>query len=301
MNNELLEKIKNVLTDTQNEINVNKLDLDGFSGNKLLHTLHSLTSLICSDNVVYLEIGVFRGLTLLTNSNRNKSVKCYGIDNFSLFDENSQNKKFIKNKTKEFNLGNCFLIDSDYEDALDNLSSYIGNSKIGVYFIDGAHDYRSQLVSLLQIKPFLTDDSIIIIDDANYPHVRQATNDFLKSHPEFALLFEAYTKSHPSNMTDLEYETVAKNGWWNGVNIIVNDSSNHLQRTFTKETNKDLYFATHDIFRNKFAKISYDIIKLAQYSKFEEITKLMNEHSNSANLFEHQNTYSEFLSEFNLI
>jgi hypothetical protein len=300
MNKEILQKIKKIIKNTQDEISVDKFNLDGFSGDKLLHIIHSLSELLCSENKVYLEIGVFRGLTLLTNSKKNTNVRCYGIDNFSLFDENSENRGFIETKISEFGLNNCFLIDSDYEDGLENLNIHTDNSKIGVYFIDGAHDYRSQLVSLLQIKPFLTDDSIIIIDDANYPHVRQATNDFLKSHSEFALLFEAYTKSHPSNMNEEDFSEVAKSGWWNGVNIIVNDKDNQLPRNLTTEANKDLYFITHDIFRNKFAKISYDIIKLAQNSKFDELKDIMSLYSNENNLYEHQNTFSDSLTDFNL-
>tara|TARA_B110000902_G_C14248027_1_gene565026 strand:+ start:698 stop:1603 length:906 start_codon:yes stop_codon:yes gene_type:complete len=298
---ETLQQIKKILNNTQTEVNVEKLNLDGMSGNKLLYTIHSLTELLCSDTDVYLEVGVFRGLTLLTNSNKNNNIKCFGIDNFSLFDENSENKHFILNKSNELNLKNCLLIDADYEDALSNLSSHIGNCKVGVFFIDGAHDYRSQLVSLLQIKPFLNENSVIIIDDANYPHVRQATNDFLKSHTEFALLFEAYTKSHPNNMDINEFEDTAKNGWWNGVNIIVNDSNNNLGRVLTSEIGKDLYFITHDIFRNKYATLSYDIIKLAQNSNFDKIEKLMKEYSNNSNLYEHQNTYSDNLTNFNLL
>tara|TARA_B110000977_G_C11052227_1_gene482746 strand:- start:606 stop:1511 length:906 start_codon:yes stop_codon:yes gene_type:complete len=301
MKKENIKNIKNILLDTQSDITVNKLDLDGFSGSKLLYTLHKLTSTLCSENTIYLEIGVFTGLTLLTNSNQNKHTKCYGIDNFSLFDVNNENKEFIKDKADKYKLENCLLIDADYEDALDNLKSYIGEAKVGVYFIDGAHDYRSQLVALLQIKPFLSEDSVIVIDDANYPHVRQATNDFLKAHPEFALLFEAYTKSHPYNMDDSDFNTIAKDGWWNGVNIIVNDSSNNLQRGFTEEANKDLYFITHDIFRNKFANLSYDIIKLAQNSKFDELEEIMRLYSKESNNYEHQNTYSDALTKFNIL
>jgi hypothetical protein len=100
------------------------------------------------------------------------------------------------------------------------------------------------------------------------------------------------------NVTD--YENIAKSGWWNGVNVIVNDKNHLLKRTLTPEANKDLYFITHDIFRNKFAKVSYDIIKLVQNSNFEGVSNLISSLDNSQ-LYDHQNTYSNGLSEFNLI
>ncbi|MBK7410887.1 MAG: class I SAM-dependent methyltransferase [Saprospirales bacterium] len=47
------------------------------------------------------------------------------------------------------------VINQDYEDALENLKTHIGEKKVGLFFIDGPHDYRSQLMCLLLIQPFL--------------------------------------------------------------------------------------------------------------------------------------------------
>ena len=32
---------------------------------------------------------------------------------------------------------------------------------------------------------------VIVVDDANYAHVRQASRDFVRAHREFRMLFEA--------------------------------------------------------------------------------------------------------------
>jgi hypothetical protein len=72
--------------------------------------------------------------------------------------------------------------------------------------------------------PFLSDDAIIVIDDSNYEHVRQANRDFLVCRPEFRLVFDAYTETHPANMPEPARDLAAR-GWWNGVNVLVRDSS----------------------------------------------------------------------------
>ena len=111
----------------------------------------------------------------------------------------------------------------DYEFALDNLNKFLKkDEKVGVFFIDGPHDYRSQLIPLLKIEKYLTNKSIIIIDDANYAHVRQATKDFLSINNSFKLLYEAYTESHVANLEESKKQNIL-DGWWNGVNIIVKD------------------------------------------------------------------------------
>ncbi len=284
--------------------------VEGYSGKKLIATLHALTELFCNNSNAYLELGVFRGLTLLSNAFANPSVPCYGIDNFSLFDERGKNLSTIKAHVKRLTLKNVNIINRDFDDALDTLEKYIGKKKVGVFFVDGPHDYRSQLVPLLKIVPYMAEECAIVIDDANYPHVRQATNDFLRSHPDFALLLEAYTPKHVANMNDKEKKD-AMAGWWNGVNVIVRDPKGTIRRSFVKEQNRNLYFASHDVFRHEFAEIAFDVMKLVQSladSKpsgeaeiLEQLKQLIHEYrkKNPAR-FRHQNTYSSELPKFKL-
>ncbi len=176
--------------------------LSGFSGEKLVGLMERLAGLYRGDeNICYLEVGVYQGLTLLSVAAANLNIKCYGIDNFAFFDPQGKNIEIIKERQSKLNIANAFLIEKDYEDALESLSEHIKNQKVGVYFIDGPHDYRSQLMCLELVLPYLSNHSVIIVDDSNYSHVRQANRDFLKTHPSLKLIFEAYTSSHPLNMT----------------------------------------------------------------------------------------------------
>lgn len=202
--------------------------LSGCSGKKILGTLQRLVKLIPQDSV-YLEIGVFQGMTLLHTALAAKEagVQCFGIDNFAQFDSEKKNQQIIAERQAKLGLTNVNLINLDYEDALLDLNKHLNGRKIGLYFIDGPHDYRSQLMCLELAKPYLADNCIILVDDVNYNHVRQATADFITSHPNYKLIFEAYTRTHPGNMNEKEIAEVRET-WWDGLHVIVHDPENKL-------------------------------------------------------------------------
>jgi len=205
-------------------------DLQGYSGKKLIAALQRVSKTILDSNTCYLEIGVFRGLTLTSVGKvLPKEVGVYGIDNFALFDKEGKNQGIINDALKKHGVTNAQLINEDYEDALNHLEKHIGSKKVGVYFIDGPHDYRSQLMCLELARKHLAQGAVIFIDDSNYEHIRQANADFLASHEEFKLIYENYTEMHPENLKD---NSSAKEGWWDGINIIVHDPNNELERKF---------------------------------------------------------------------
>ena len=94
------------------------------------------------------------------------------------FDPEKKNLSIVEERLTKLQLDNAFIINNDYEDALENLRHTIGDKKIGVYFIDGPHDYRSQLMCLELALPYLHEQAVIIVDDSNYRNVRQANRDF---------------------------------------------------------------------------------------------------------------------------
>jgi hypothetical protein len=234
-------------------------DVDGFSGEKLIGVLQRIAKYqLDKGRGGYLEVGVFRGLTLVSVAKSISSTSgiAYGIDNFAFFDKDNKNKNIVNKRVKSNSLNNVVLINKDYEDALECLPDYIGKQKIGTYFIDGPHDYRSQLVCLELIKPSLSDKAVIVIDDCNYRHVRLANRDFLVHNPEFKLLFEAYTSCHPGNMTNTEHKE-ARKGFWNGVNIIVHDPEDLLDREYPDVIRtRSLYENDHIVHSSKFGVLA---------------------------------------------
>ena len=54
---------------------------------------------------------------------------------------------------------------------MNSLEDYLLGRKISIYFIDGAHDYRSQLIALLHAQKYLHENALIVVDDANYEEI----------------------------------------------------------------------------------------------------------------------------------
>jgi hypothetical protein len=287
--------------------------LDGFSGSRLVGAIQRFTRHFTnSHNAVYIEIGVFQGLTLLSNAFANPGSECLGIDNFSQFNEGRTNKAIVQKRMAALNVDNARILDIDFEEGLNRLDEILAaGQKIGVFFVDGPHDYRSQLIPLLRVKPYMAENGVILIDDANYPHVRQATFDFLQSAPEYALLCEAYTSAHPANLSG-EEKSRALGGWWNGVNILIHDADHALPRNFPPLSPgaRDLHFITHDLFRTRYAELAWEVLQRAEAlvdqgadadSQRKAVREMLDNHRiQYPDRHNHQNTYSASLPTFNV-
>jgi len=303
----MIEQIKQAIEESDQSGALFRADVPiGFSGDSVIGLLQRLTALYLPlQDTCYLEIGVYQGLTLLSVANECRDMKCYGIDNFVL-DPDQDNLDVVEDGIAKLQLSNIRLINEDYEDALDSLKDIIGNNKIGVYWIDGPHDYRSQLMCLQLALPYLHENAVILIDDSNYQHVRQANRDFLKTNPNWKLLFEAYTPSHPVNMT-AEQKANATAGWWNGINVLVRDSENSIPQMYPPtERNRVLFEIEHANHSTQHAELIpeatalmramyriniYRIIKIF----LKIISSLFGQRRKWRNRFTRNNTYSDAL------
>lgn len=158
---------------------------------------------------VYCEIGCLRGASLIGALLDRSDCMAYVIDNFSQFDDLGQNLEKLTNNLSEFNLEEqVFFCNQDFEEFFGELQQIGLDEKIGVYFYDASYDYRSQLLSLLLVKPFLADKAIIILSNANSNQVQQAILDFTITNPQSQLLLNLPT-------LNLFEET-----FWNGISIL---------------------------------------------------------------------------------
>jgi len=240
--------------------------LSGISGLKTVGLLQRLARLFEGDaSASYLEIGVFQGLTLVATALAAPKLPCFGIDNFRILDPEAKNLSIVEDRLKRFETSNAALLNMDFEAALESLETHLGGRKVAVYLVDGPHDYRSQLVSLLLIKPHLHENAVIIIDDANYPDVRWSTRDFLMSHPDFKLAFDAYAPDHPANLSN-DDKAVHEASWLNGVHVLVRDPDQTLQEMLPpiNPDFRDLYFNEWLTHRLRFAELAPQALALAE-------------------------------------
>ncbi len=282
--------------------------LSGLSGLKTVGLLQRLARLFENDDqACYLEIGVFQGLTLVSAAIEAPSLACFGIDNFATLDPQGENLGIVRQRMNKFATANATLINQDFEKALESLDKHIGKRKLAVYFVDGPHDYRSQLICLLLAKKHLHENAIIIIDDANYADVRWSTRDFLLGHPEFKMLFEAYSPAHPANLGNDE-KKIHEAGWLNGVNVLVRDTDGLLDDMLppTKPDERQLYLNEWLAHRLRLAELAPQALALADNicrgEKHEQAsTDLLERYAKNSRRFSarypDRNTYSNGLSE----
>lgn len=239
--------------------------LTGLSGLKTVGTLQRLVRLFADDGkACYVEIGVFQGLSLISASLEAPGMPCFGIDNFATLDPGGDNLGIVRERLQRFGAVNATLIDNDFEAALRELDGPLGGRRIAVYFIDGPHDYRSQMVCLLLAKRHLHPRAVIVIDDANYAFVRQSTADFLAGHPDFKMVFEAYSPAHPVNMTPEEKE-IHESGWLNGVNVLVRDPDGLLPHMAPPtDAGRTLYSNEWLVHRMAMAELAPESVGLAE-------------------------------------
>lgn len=156
---------------------------------------------------VYCEVGCFQGATLIGALLDHPGRRAVAVDNFSEFDPYGQNHAVLLRNLFAFGLQDRVrFANDDFEGFLHDLRG--GGLRVGAYFYDGAHDYRSQLLGLLLAAPILADRAVLVVDDSNCPAVRQATWDFLAARPEGRLLFDLPT---PGNCDPT---------FWNGVSVL---------------------------------------------------------------------------------
>lgn len=261
-----IQQLSSRIIQAEKEGMIRDCGLEGATGKKVLAILQHAVQLL-ENNECYTEIGVYRGLSLISTCIVAPHITAFGIDNFSQFDKDHINKTYVENLITKYQLNNTTLINMDFEDALHSMEDRLEGKKIGLYFIDGPHDYRSQLVCLMFARKFFSKRAMIVIDNCNYNHVRQANQDFLYGNPEFKLLFEGYTKSHPANLKGDELKE-AWNSWLDGINVIVKDPDNELPAMFPPTLrDRSLFFFDHRIHPMRNSVLAWRAAKLAAVLK----------------------------------
>ena len=197
--NKLLRATINAYTSTS-KLSEDILDIEGMSSPKVRHYLNNI---IDSDSR-YLEIGSWKGSTIISALYKNEFKYAYIIDNWSQYlgpkEECINNiKKFITNENLIIINENSFVVD------FSNLQ------KINTFFYDGKHDEEAHRNILKIVYPCLDDTFIYVVDDWNWNNVRK---DTLKGIHENNLKIKFSTELFSEKNKDI-------GSWWNGLSMFI--------------------------------------------------------------------------------
>jgi predicted O-methyltransferase YrrM len=151
----------------------------------------------------YVEVGSFRGTSLIAAMLDNEQPQFVAVDDFSF--------REAKRATLERNLAAFGLLSRVRiveGDAFEILRDGTLPDAIGVYYYDAAHTYRQQLEGLRLAEPFLADRALLIVDDTDWDYVAAATADYLRAQPHAHLILEIGGKDKGAPQ------------WWEGVQVL---------------------------------------------------------------------------------
>lgn len=148
------------------------LAMPGMSGRKYRRLVNTLVAL--APDARYLEVGSWAGSTACSAMFANRCV-CTCIDNWSQF--GGPKDAFTSSTTAARSDEVVFrAIENDFRQV-----NYADIGSYNIYLFDGPHEYQDQFDGVLMAQPALTSEYIQIVDDWNWPQVRQATIDAITS------------------------------------------------------------------------------------------------------------------------
>jgi hypothetical protein len=153
------------------------------------------------DDQAFLNIGVGQGFTLLAGMSGNPHKTCIGVDD--LAGDAIPRNDFLRRHLRVRGPKHRFW-EGDFRDYLANEHK----ETLGLYVFDGTRSYEDQLKGLELAEPFFGAGCLVLIDDTNWPEVREANLDFIKhSRFEYRLVLDVQTPraGHPT--------------YWNGLMV----------------------------------------------------------------------------------
>jgi hypothetical protein len=189
------------------------LELQGYTGTRTRHFYNNICNSDKLSNIKYLEIGTWYGSSSVS-SIYNNNIQAYFIDNWSQF--NGDLNIFKKNIDKFGNKPSSYnIIESDCWKV--NLDTF--KYKFNVYLFDGDHTELDHFKSLEYYYPVLEDTFVFLVDDWNWPNVRDGTMraiDTLNLH----VLFRHEEFVNNDDLIDMPNHK-GKQTWWNGIGIFL--------------------------------------------------------------------------------
>ena len=156
----------------QSSLGESVLDLEGMSSPKTRHLLNNL----CNQASGYIEIGCWKGSTLISAAYGNKTP-IWAMDNFSEFQEKDDKDAIEKTLHKNINrlLPNRKIefVNADFRKIL-SISDF-NPLNVNLCFVDGCHSEESQYDALIYLEPVLNDEFVLLVDDWNHEPARKGT------------------------------------------------------------------------------------------------------------------------------
>ena len=164
---------------------------------------HLLNNLCAPADVNYLEVGTYKGATLVAASYGNRG-RFTAVDNFSEFSHLGAPRETFEAVRAEFRR-ECRFTFHEADCWSPALRRRLPRG-VNVYFYDGRHRYEDQYRAFTHFDPLFADTFIAVVDDWNWEKVRSATRHAFRD-LGYRILHER----------ELRTRRWLKDLWWNGL------------------------------------------------------------------------------------
>jgi len=165
--------------------------------------LLNLAAACLGPDEAYVEVGVFHGASLIAAMLGNEDKRFVGIDSFAFRDASLEK---VERNLEHFGLPRPGLLVGDAFELVRN--GALGDTRIGLWYYDAAHDYESQLEGLRIAEPWLAPGALVIVDDTDWEQVERAMDDYLAEQPRARriLTLDGKDRGFPQ--------------WWEGMQVL---------------------------------------------------------------------------------
>jgi predicted O-methyltransferase YrrM len=147
--------------------------------------LLNLAASLLPDGESYVEIGSFRGTSLISAMLGNEGREFVAIDDFSFRDGTREQ---LQANLERFGLPEPTILEGDAFELVRG--GALEGRRAGVYYYDNGHEYEQQLEALRMIEPHLAERALVIVDDTDWDDVSRATRVWLDEQPRAELLLD---------------------------------------------------------------------------------------------------------------
>ena len=152
----------------------------------------------------YVEVGVYRGTSLIGAMLGNDERAFVGIDSFEFRDGSvaklEENVALFWLPLPRVLVGDVFQLAES--GALDRL-------RVGVWYYDALHTYDAQLEGLRVAEPYLAPGALLVVDDTDWEQVGRAVDDYLAEQPQ------------ARRVLSVDGEERGAPQWWAGMQALV--------------------------------------------------------------------------------
>jgi predicted O-methyltransferase YrrM len=193
-------------------------DIEGMASLRKLQLLNLAVSLLPPNgDECYLEVGTYRGKSLIAAMFGNHNRTAIACDNFSEFTTSpTESVSILQNNIAKYKLSeNVRFYNEDFKNLFEKWPTY-NLPPVGVYFYDGAHDDLNQYEAIHAVESILANEALVIIDDWRHA---EDSRSYAEVATRRAIAESPYT-------WHIQWELPARhNGdqamWWNGVAVLL--------------------------------------------------------------------------------